>query len=47
MQKLLDKKIDIKTVKLFLDQAISAQLLAFQHYGFVHFIKNLKIFYKK
>jgi len=36
MQKLLDKKIDIDTVKLFLDQAISGQLLAFQKYGFVH-----------
>ena len=40
MQKLLDKKIDIETVKLFLDQAISAQLLAFQYYGFVFFIKS-------
>jgi len=36
IQKFLDKKINIDTVKLFLDQAITAQLLAFQHYGFVH-----------
>ena len=36
MEKLLDKKIDIDTVKLFLDQAITAQLIAFQNYGFVH-----------
>jgi hypothetical protein len=36
IQKLLDKKIDIDTLKLFLDQSISAQLLAFQNFGFVH-----------
>jgi hypothetical protein len=36
IQKLLDKKIDIDTLKLFLDQSISAQLLALQNFGFVH-----------
>ena len=45
MTKLIQKKVDINTVKLFLDQAISAQLLAFQNYGFlhgdIHLIKNL------
>lgn len=36
IEKFLDKKTEIDTIKLFLDQLISAQLLAFQHYGFVH-----------
>ena len=32
----INKKISLKTVKILLDQALSAQLIAFQKFGFVH-----------
>jgi hypothetical protein len=36
INKFYEKKIDIKYVKSFLDQALSAQLLAFEKFGFLH-----------